>query len=83
MPYVARDQFGYIGCLFGNEQPGVAEEFLPDDDPEVVAYLSPKPQPESVVLYDHENRIRAQEGLPPLTPEEFVMSINQRATKSR
>jgi hypothetical protein len=72
MPYVARNQLGNIDCLFGNEQPGVAEEFLADDDPEVVAYLTtPQPQVEDVVLYDHENRIRALEGAPPLTPEEF------------
>jgi hypothetical protein len=71
MPYVARDQLGRISCLFGNEQPGVAEEFLPDDDPEVVAYLTPEPQPESVVIYDHENRLRALEGEPPLSPQDF------------
>jgi hypothetical protein len=80
MPYVARNQLGSIDCLFGNEQPGVAEEFLPDDDPEVVAYLTPKPQPDNVVLYDHENRIRALEGQPPLTPEEFMSKIIGRGT---
>jgi hypothetical protein len=50
MPYVARDQLGFIACLFGIEQPGVAEEFLPDDDPEVVTYLS---QPRRVEAMSH------------------------------
>jgi hypothetical protein len=71
MPYVARDHLGFIACLFGGEQPGVAEEFLPDDDPEVVAYLSSKPSPVDAALFDHENRILALEGQPPLTPAEF------------
>ena len=71
MPYVARNQLGSISCLFGNEQPGVAEEYLPSDDPEVVAYLSPRPPAEDVVIYDHENRLRALEGEPPLSPQDF------------
>ena len=75
MPYVARNQLGFIDCLFPDPHPGIPEEYLPDDDPEVVAYLTPKPQPESVVLYDHEDRIRALEGVPPLTPEEFMSKI--------
>ena len=76
MPYVARNQLGNIGCLFGYEQP-FAEEFLPLDDPEVVEYLSPKPPTEDVVLYDHENRIRELEGVPPLTPEEFAAKVKR------
>ena len=76
MPYVARNQFGYIDCLFGNEQPGVAEEFLPEDDPEVVAYLQPRPPAEDVVLYDHENRIRSLEGVEPLPPLDFEAKMN-------
>ncbi len=31
-----------------------------------------KPAPETTVLYDHENRIRAMEGQPPLTLADFV-----------
>jgi hypothetical protein len=31
-----------------------------------------KPAPETQVLYDHENRIRAQEGAPPLTLADFI-----------
>jgi hypothetical protein len=31
-----------------------------------------KPAPETTVLYDHENRLRAMEGQPPLTLVDFV-----------
>lgn len=32
----------------------------------------PTPPPEDVVLYNHENRIRTLEGVPPLTIDEFL-----------
>lgn len=32
----------------------------------------PPPQPSTTVLYDHENRLRAMEGAPPLSLGEFV-----------
>ena len=41
MPYVSRDASGNINGVFANLQSGYAEEFLPDDDPELVAYLNP------------------------------------------
>jgi hypothetical protein len=44
MPYVSRDDSGNINGLYANPQPGYAEEFLPDDDPEVVAFINP-PRP--------------------------------------
>ena len=34
--------------------------------------VPPEPQPETTVLYDHENRIRAMEGQPPLTLADFI-----------
>jgi hypothetical protein len=74
MPYVSRDTGGNINGLFAAPQ-DFAKEFLPDDDPEVVAYLEPPPpQPsqEDQVLYDHENRIRSLEGQPPLTIADFL-----------
>ncbi len=37
MPYVSREN-GAISGLFANLQPGFAEEFLPDDNAEVVAH---------------------------------------------
>lgn len=42
MTYVQRKD-GVIVCAFGLPQPGIAEEMLPDDHPEVVAFLAPKP----------------------------------------
>ena len=42
MPYVSRSE-GAIDGLFEQLQEGRAEEFLPDDDPEVIAYSVPAP----------------------------------------
>ena len=39
MPYVQRDDEGNITGCFANPQPGFAEEYLPDDDAEVVDFL--------------------------------------------
>lgn len=43
-------------------------------------YVAPPPAPptvstESTVLYDHENRLRAIEGQPPLTLQDFVTKL--------
>jgi hypothetical protein len=40
--------------------------------------LPPDPAPEDVVLYDHENRLRAIEGVPPLSIGEFVKKAQAR-----
>lgn len=37
----------------------------------------PTPPAEDVVLYDHENRLRALEGQPPLTLEEFKETMSR------
>jgi hypothetical protein len=37
--------------------------------------VAPEPQPESTVLYDHENRLRAIEGAPPLTLVDFITKM--------
>ena len=81
MPYVQRNENGEISGTFANPQPGFAEEYLPDDDPEVVAFNdaidNPPPPPPTVeqqVLYDHENRIRAMEGQPPLDSRRIFWS---------
>ena len=34
--------------------------------------VSPQPAPETTLLYDHENRLRAMEGQPPLSLAEFA-----------
>lgn len=38
MPFVKRDGNGDIHGINGRPQPGVPEEFLPEDDPEVQAW---------------------------------------------
>jgi len=40
MPYVQRSS-GKVCGIYANAQQGYAEEFLPDDNAEVVAYLNP------------------------------------------
>lgn len=40
MIYVQRDLEGRVTGLFANAQPGLAEEGLPDDHPDVVAFQS-------------------------------------------
>ena len=42
MAYVQRDEAGAIIGLYTNFQEGFAEEYLEDDDPEVVAFRTPK-----------------------------------------
>jgi len=45
---------------------GVPDPYVPPEP------AQPDPPPEASVLYDHENRIRAIEGQPPLTLLDFV-----------
>jgi hypothetical protein len=45
---------------------GVPDPYVPPPAP------TPAPTPENAVLFDHENRLRAIEGQPPLTLTEFV-----------
>jgi hypothetical protein len=54
------------------------EQWLADGgvpDPVATEPLPPDPAPETTVLYDHENRIRAIEGQPPLTMQDFITKI--------
>jgi len=46
---------------------------LPYVEPEPVP---PDPPPEATVLYDHENRLRALEGQPPLSIGDFIAKRN-------
>jgi hypothetical protein len=41
MPYIQRDGLNAIIGLYANPQEGYAEEFLPDDNAEVIDYLTP------------------------------------------
>lgn len=40
--------------------------------------VPPEPKPETSLLYDHENRIRAIEGQPPLTFGDMIAKISTR-----
>lgn len=42
MPYVKRNAANKVSGVFVAAQPGFAEEFLAPDDPEVIAYNTPK-----------------------------------------
>lgn len=47
--FVQRDNDGKIIGVYGPKQPGIAEEELPNDHPEVLAYLNPPPKVPQVV----------------------------------
>jgi hypothetical protein len=51
--------------------PNTPDPYVPP--PEV----EPVPTNEQLVLYDHENRLRAQEGAPPLTLDGFIAKMNE------
>lgn len=48
MVYVTRGENKKIVAVYANLQEGYAEEELLDDDAEVIAFLTPKPQPRLV-----------------------------------
>ena len=48
------------------DQGHLPDPYVPPPEPEPAP-----PAPEDVVLYDHENRLRALEGQPPMTLDEF------------
>lgn len=50
MPYVQRENGAVVG-LYANLQAGYAEEWLEDNDAEVVAYLTPAPPQPTPTLY--------------------------------
>ena len=59
------DQFspGYIQWKEGG---GVPDPYVPPEP------VPPTPSPEQEILYDHENRVRALEGQPPLSIADFL-----------
>lgn len=59
-------QPGYLQWL---EAGGVPDPYVAPPEPE------PQPTPEQLILYDHENRLRSQEGLAPLGVAEFVEKL--------
>lgn len=50
MPYVERNENGVVVGLYANFQEGYAEEWLEDDDPEVLAFLNPPLTPQTCPL---------------------------------
>ena len=58
---------GYVQWV---ENGGVPDAYVP---PPVV---EPVPTPEQELLYSHENRLRAIEGEPPLSLDEFTRKLN-------
>ena len=65
------DQFS-PGYVQWKEKGGVPDPYVEPPEPE-----SPPPTPEQQVLFDHENRVRALEGQPPLTVEDFAEQSTQ------
>ena len=67
--YNSTDPFrpGYIQW---KEAGGEPDPYVPPVVPE------PVPTPEQTILFDHENRVRALEGQPPLTSSDFLMKTN-------
>jgi hypothetical protein len=63
-----RDYAEYLAWV---EAGGVPDPYVPPEP------APPDPQPETTVLYDHENRLRAIEGAPPLTLGEFLIKAKE------
>jgi len=60
-----RDRVEYNAWV---EAGGVTDPYVPPPPP--------LPSPQVVVLYNHENRLRAVEGEPPLSIGEFISKLN-------
>jgi hypothetical protein len=58
-----RDWVEYQAWLEDGNEP---DPYLPPEP------VSPEPDPQSTLLYDHENRLRSIEGQPPLSLGEFL-----------
>lgn len=56
---------------------GVPDPYVPPET------APPEPAPETTLLYDHENRLRALEGQPPLTIGEFLSKATQPAPEQK
>jgi hypothetical protein len=57
------------------EDGGVPDAYVPPEQ------AAPQPSAEQQLLYDHENRIRAMEGEPPLDLGEFLDTMGNRAAR--
>jgi hypothetical protein len=63
-----RDYAEYQKWLEGG---GVPDPYVAPEPPP-----PPPPTPQDQILFDHENRIRAQEGQPPLTLGDFLKKLS-------
>lgn len=61
-----RDRIEYDQWLAEGNEP---DPYVPPEP------VPPLPAPETTVLYDHENRLRAIEGAPPLTLGDFITKM--------
>jgi hypothetical protein len=59
----------YAEYLQWVEDGGVPDPYVPPEP------APPTPTPQDQILFDHENRIRAQEGQPPLELGDFVQKM--------
>jgi hypothetical protein len=64
-----RDYAEYLDWKADGNEP---DPYEPPPEPEPAP-----PSPEQLLLFDHENRIRAQEGSPPLTVDDFLGKLDQ------
>lgn len=52
MFYIQRDGQGKVSGVFANRQLGYAEEPLANDDPELIAFINPPPDPRTTAIDD-------------------------------
>jgi hypothetical protein len=81
MPFVERVN-GVVNGVYQNLQPGYAEEFLADDDAEVVAFLNPPPPPIEPYL-NNGGLARFSGSSPVVTYETIRMSAVTRVSRGR
>ncbi len=62
----------YAEYLVWVSEGGVPDPYTPPPEPKPIP---PEDDIQDVVLYDHENRLRALEGQPPLTKRQFQKKI--------
>ena len=87
MPYVQRDDNQKVVGLFAKSQTGYAEEFLADDDKEVLEYLNPTPTAEEVAERERQEAIKGDSGLQDMlakfrsmSPTDFASYIENNVT---
>lgn len=72
--HILIEETGEPMAIGGSYVDGVYTPPVPPDPP---AMPPPGPLPQSIALYDHENRLRALEGQPPLTLADFITKASR------